>query len=107
MTCRKGHSAPKNKKRHCVVCAAEGNRRFYLKRLLWLSEFKLAAGCTDCGYRANAAALEFDHLVLRLGGPTVASLVGGSMKALLAEIAQCEIVCSNCHSIRTHDRRVG
>jgi hypothetical protein len=24
---------------------------------------------------------------------------------LLAEIAKCDVVCANCHAIRTHERR--
>ena len=28
-----------------------------------------------------------------------------SKKKLMEEIAKCEVVCSNCHRIRTHVRR--
>jgi len=30
-----------------------------------------------------------------------------SKKKIDEEIAKCEIVCSNCHRVRTHKRRAG
>ena len=73
-----------------------------------LSAYKLEVGCVDCGYRQHAAALEFDHLpgVIRCG--TVSYLAGNEpWRVALAEIAKCEVVCSNCHSIRTFNRKKG
>ncbi len=58
-------------------------------------------GCQDCGYKDNPAALEWHH---RLGidkKRTVASLMYQSWKVIKIEIAKCDLVCANCHAIRT------
>ena len=60
--------------------------------------------CVDCGQRFHYAAMEFDHLgdkSFNIGsiGPTA------SRSRLLAEIEKCEIVCANCHAMRTFRRR--
>ena len=71
---------------------------------LFLQEIKLSRGCVDCGYNFHPAALEFDHLpgAEKLG--SVSSLVSCSRERLLAEIAKCEVVCANCHRVRTARR---
>jgi hypothetical protein len=56
--------------------------------------------CADCGL-ADPAVLEFDHV-----GPKrteVGRLVreGYRLERIKAEIANCELVCANCHRIRT------
>ena len=69
----------------------------------WLAELKLKRGCKDCGYNENADALEFDHIQPKRAA--IGSLIGGSVKRLLEELARCEVVCSRCHSLRTAQRR--
>jgi hypothetical protein len=64
--------------------------------------------CTDCGQMYPHYVMDFDHLedFEKLGN--VASMaVGVSLVRLLAEIEKCEIVCANCHRIRTFNRRNG
>lgn len=74
------------------------------KRSAWLAEIKTKSGCVDCGYNAHGAALDFDHMpgvekLFSIGNNTNAT-----KKATLAEIAKCEVVCANCHRIRTYQR---
>ena len=68
---------------------------------------KLQRGCTDCGYRVHPAALHFDHLP---GTNKVANIAWlrahGSLASIMAEIAKCEVVCANCHAVRTAARRL-
>lgn len=76
-------------------------------RRQYVIDHKLASGCVDCGYRAHHAALDFDHLP---GTTKVRDIKSGQQlgwDALLAEIAKCEVVCANCHRIRTVSRRSG
>ena len=63
--------------------------------------------CTDCGECYPPYVMDFDH-VRGQKAKDVARMVGGnySVKRVLAEIAKCELVCSNCHRERTHQRRV-
>ena len=73
--------------------------------LAFLNELKLEAGCADCGYRGHPAALDFDHLPGSSKIRGLARMLLVSRATLLAEIAKCEIVCANCHRIRTWNRR--
>lgn len=70
----------------------------------YLNEYKLAAGCKDCGYSLYACVLQFDHVI---GEKTFA--LGGSVctqgwEAIHEEIEKCDVVCANCHTIRTARR---
>jgi len=50
--------------------------------------------------------LEFDHLPGTTKVGSIANLKGRiPNQALLDEIAKCEIVCANCHAIRTVNRQ--
>lgn len=58
--------------------------------------------CTDCGRRFPAFVMDFDHRdgVEKLGN--VSTLVKiWTWQRLLTEVAKCDVVCSNCHRIRT------
>lgn len=79
-------------------------RKRYRKNKAIIHQYKLDKGCTDCGYNENQEALEFDHIKPHLRG-TVASQMGKSMNVIMKEVDRCEVVCSNCHSIRTYNRR--
>jgi hypothetical protein len=75
-----------------------------LKNRAFVDRYKLWVGCKDCGYKEHPAALEFDH-VKEKEGKTVGQLVcQQSLAAVKDEIRKCEVVCANCHRIRTHDR---
>lgn len=69
-----------------------------------LATIKLGRGCMDCGYRAHPSALEFDHRPGTAKRANVSELLLGSVKTLLDEVAKCDVVCANCHAIRTVTR---
>jgi len=58
--------------------------------------------CKDCGIRYPPYVMDFDHV----RGKKFKTLghLKGSVAVLLREIAKCEVVCSNCHRIRTWER---
>lgn len=60
----------------------------------------------DCGGRFPAVCMDFDHRPGEKKLFTVAAMVGQhqTSKRVLAEIAKCDVVCSNCHRIRTATR---
>jgi L-lysine 2,3-aminomutase len=68
-----------------------------------LAELKEKAGCKDCGVK-NHIVLDFDHLKDKKYNISRMIHDGFSWKAILKEIEKCEVVCSNCHRIRTHNR---
>lgn len=78
-------------------------RERYRDNQAWVQAYKLQHGCTDCGWNAHHAGLEFDHVEPRLRG-TVGRQMGKSLKVIQEEIARCEVVCATCHAIRTWER---
>lgn len=72
-----------------------------------IKQYKIDHGCADCGYNAHSAALEFDHRPGSIKLFNVGEKIGTwSMTRLMEEIAKCEVVCANCHAVRTESRRV-
>ena len=74
----------------------------------YIRNLKMTNGCMDCGYNLHPEALEFDHTENNKIH-SVADLISrhSKMEAIIDEIAKCEIVCANCHRIRTFNRRHG
>ena len=75
----------------------------------WLRKFvkryKGFASCVDCG-EGNPLVLDFDHV----RGKKFANIsrmvqCSYSVEKLKEEIRKCEVRCSNCHRIKTHERR--
>lgn len=73
---------------------------------LWVDEIKVKAGCVECGYNLHPAALDFDHLDPDTKLFTIATGMSRSWQSLMDEMAKCEIVCANCHRIRTVNRKL-
>lgn len=71
----------------------------------YLRDFKESVGCRDCKI-SDWRVLEFDHLRDKKFG--FARAHDYSFDDVLLEIEKCEVVCANCHKIRTlnreHDR---
>lgn len=70
-----------------------------------VGRIKVKAGCADCGYNEHPVALDFDHLPgeeKKFGIGT--ELARRPWAEVEAEMAKCEVVCANCHRIRTWQR---
>lgn len=73
------------------------------RRRYWLNYYKLKVGCVSCGYKEAACALDFDHKdVYNKSFPISGGGLARTLKSLFQEIRKCEIVCANCHRVRTH-----
>jgi len=62
--------------------------------------------CTDCNNRYPYYVMDFDHRegVEKLYNVSNMPAVRASLDEIKNEIAKCDLVCSNCHRIRTHNR---
>jgi hypothetical protein len=62
--------------------------------------------CADCGGLFHFSAMDFDHA---RGAKvfTIAQKKFKTIEAILDEVAKCELVCSNCHRVRTWKRARG
>ena len=81
----------------------DGLKRFQQKRRELLDELK-SVPCKDCGEVFPPVCMDFDHVRGAKKG-NVSQMVMRKLSKLEAEIAKCDIVCANCHRIRTHERR--
>lgn len=61
--------------------------------------------CTDCGQRFPPYVMQFDHVRGTKVKSVSALLLDCNKAKLLAEIDKCELVCANCHAVRTWARR--
>lgn len=61
--------------------------------------------CVDCGGCYHPEAMEFDHIPGRGGKLHNVSRLK-TVRAILAEAEKCELVCANCHRVRTSRRRL-
>jgi len=85
----------------------ESNYRSYQKLRVILDECKNNP-CIDCGNSYPPYVMDFDHRDPKTKVAKVSALTyWGSEKKLLDEVAKCDLVCSNCHRIRTHNKRKG
>ena len=66
-----------------------------------------AEPCADCGQRFPAVCMDFDHVDPETKSFGIARAVGDdySLQRILDEIEKCELVCANCHRIRTASRK--
>lgn len=58
----------------------------------------------DCGGTFPPECMDYDHRPGTEKYYGVGQLTG-SLTKMKAEIAKCDLVCANCHRIRTHARR--
>ena len=59
----------------------------------------------DCNQRFPWYVMEFDHRDGEVKFKHIAALVGhAGMDKIKKEIKKCDLVCSNCHKIRTYYR---
>lgn len=67
-----------------------------------------SAPCTDCGNTYPYYVMQFDHLPQFDKIDDITRLVTRvSSSTLKEELSKCELVCANCHAIRTWTRRRG
>ncbi len=62
--------------------------------------------CSDCGGTFAQCAMDFDHRDPATKVRAVTRMISNaSVERILAEVDKCDIVCANCHRLRTFERR--
>lgn len=84
----------------------KGHRNFKQRNYKFYCELKRKP-CLDCGRSFPPVCMDFDHRPGTVKSIDVARLVSQGPAIMLEEIEKCDLVCSNCHRIRTHQRRHG
>jgi hypothetical protein len=90
-----------NKEAYSKRSKIENKKRRIEQRIL-IDSFK-EAPCVDCKQTFPPYVMDFDH-VEDNKYTNVSSMLGHSKEKVLEEIAKCELVCANCHRIRTYNR---
>lgn len=96
---------PKNKEKHIGYV-----RRNKERVAAFIENYKRQRSCMDCGFSGKEFpyVLDFDHLC---EGAAKKFNVGSwsrsvlSIRAIEQEMEKCELVCANCHRIRTFSKR--
>lgn len=95
-------------RRPCRFCQQAINNARMAPKRQYVDGLKAELGCTKCGHRdpEHPEVFDFDHLPGVVKSAGIAQLyTKGTFEDLLAEIAKCELLCGNCHRIRTHSER--
>ena len=66
----------------------------------------MRTGCARCGYREHPAALQFNH-VTNSKSFNISQDPKRKWDAIITEIAKCEVLCANCHSIHSYENKHG
>jgi hypothetical protein len=119
----KEHSVRKNGNpaSHCKECQREyskkhyqenkelHNKRRYERRKEersiihdYLVELKSSTPCMDCGNIYPYYVMDFDHVRGEKSFNIGNSSNQSSLTRIKEEIEKCDLVCANCHRIRTH-----
>lgn len=114
--CTQGHKVPRYTKwAACMQCTKEAfeKKRAQYARMTKANKERVQAEirklrkgpCTDCRKRFHPFVMEFDHREGR--GPRTRGFNSiNSMRGLERELSKCDLVCRNCHAIRTYNRAV-
>jgi hypothetical protein len=103
---------------YCRDCRCAYDRRYYAERgkparlerkrvrreaaRAWIDSLKEGRPCADCGEMFLPYVMHWDHLPGYLKVSEISSMVGGwSRAAIQDELKKCELVCANCHVMRT------
>jgi hypothetical protein len=96
-----------NKEKHRAVCErwrkdnlASINQRMRGRRDR-LDELK-SKPCADCGGTFPPYVMDFDHRDPSQKSFTISKRFANRWERLLEEIAKCDVVCANCHRVRTY-----
>lgn len=80
------------------------NKHYNIQCTAIVRRLKEQTPCADCGLFYPYYVMDFDHRdpSTKKFGIAVERLRHIPTQRLLAEIAKCDVVCANCHRVRTH-----
>ncbi len=104
----------------CGECKKETHKKFYsdhkerrnedtMKRMKKHKEFVedlKKNPCEDCGNVFPTCCMDFDHVDPTTKVKNISRMLGSSKDKILEEIKKCQLVCANCHRIRTHENKL-
>lgn len=72
------------------------------RQLGWYRKLKESTPCVDCGENHPFYVMQFDHVRGEKQFNVSAAVGNVKKERVLEEIEKCDLVCANCHAVRTH-----
>ena len=90
----------------CIPCTAKNRVKQKQKIYKWVDHYKSSRGCNNCG-TTDERCLHLHHRDAETKKRSVAQLIGKGyiFETVKAEVAKCEVLCANCHSILHHEEK--
>lgn len=93
----------------CTECTNRRAREYRQSARDRVGLYKLGKGCECCGFKAeHPCQLDLDHLdpnTKTYKGAHKSYDAGWSWKRIEREISLCQVLCKNCHALRTYEER--
>ncbi len=88
-----------------------------LSMVRYINKLKINFGCSWCGYKEHPDALIFDHIIPSQKNYEICDILMDYRKhleprleyakKLFSEIRLCDVMCANCHYIKTKEYKCG
>jgi hypothetical protein len=88
-----------NHDRQLKLALIRKSKSYYEKRAI-INALK-DVPCVDCGMKFPPCVMDFDHEDRRDKIDSISHMLSHSIDVIMKEISKCDIVCANCHRIRT------
>ncbi len=90
----------------CKVCQNKKKRGKRQDMYRWADSIKEELGCKECS-NDNPVVLEFDHVDPNDKKMGISNMIADcySRNVIRLEMMKCQIMCANCHRIRTIEQR--
>ena len=89
----------RNKFKHLAI-----TREITHQKMEYLRKLK-SSPCADCGGEFPYYVMDFDHRDRSMKKFTIGLMLHEGWGRIREEVAKCDIVCANCHRIRTYKDR--
>lgn len=90
----------------CKDCRNLESREYKRKTSNLVKRWKLRKGCANCGFKArHSVQLDIDHIIPKRKKTKDRQAIntGWSRKRLKEELAKCQVLCANCHRLKTYE----
>lgn len=97
---RRGHQA------QCKSCRNTDSRKYKSHISSLVKRWKLSKGCALCDFKAtHHCQLDIDHIIPKRRNTKCRQAIntGWSKKRLKKELSKCQVLCANCHRLKTYN----
>lgn len=95
----------RTKLNYAMISSKKNTKR--QKIIQYINECFKSTPCVDCGMIYKPYQTDFDHINSDNKYKCISTMIrdNESIEKIISEISKCELVCANCHKVRTYNRR--